>query len=1686
MEILIADDHEQFRRSLRSLIESQPDWHVCAEAANGVEAVERASALKPDVILLDVSMPTMNGLDAARLIHSQTPETEILIVSQNDPSVMEKAALRAGAKGFIPKSKLPQELVKAVDALRGNGAARRHEEQKANPPAGSASAHDFMGGNGEMAERMRNLDWSQTPLGPMEKWPQSLKTSISICLASRFPIVMYWGPEYVVLYNDAYSTILGSKHPWALGQRCCDCWTEIWDTIGPMLDGVVQSAQATWSDDLLLMLHRHGYPEECYFSFSFSPIRIETGAVGGVFTAVIETTEKVIGERRLRTLRDLAARAVDADREQDGLRIAAETLGENLHDIPLSLLCEVGRGKPIRILGAAGVDRAHALCAALQRDDSQLSQHLRRVAESGETLELKDFRACAAELPHGAWQISPQSALLLPIGDVGEEHGAGVLVAAINPHKALNDTYRTFLQLVAHQISTSIADARSHQEERQRAEALAKLDQAKTAFFSNISHEFRTPLTLMLGPLDDLLARNREAATSEQEQLALIHRNSLRLLKLVNTLLEFSRIEAGRVEAAYEATDLSALTADLASVFRSATERAGVRLTVSCPPLPEPVYVDRDMWEKIVLNLLSNALKFTLQGEIAVELRSSAGHAELFVRDTGCGIPAEELPHIFERFHRVHSANARTNEGSGIGLAFVQELVKLHGGSIKADSVLGSGTTFTVAIPFGKAHLPADHIQAAHTQVSTALGADAYVEEAIRWMPGERAAAGTITLQEVAAVARRSTGAGQGPAQRILVADDNADIRDYLRRLLREHHEVMVVGDGQSALQVAREWHPDLILADVMMPQLDGFGLLRAVRGDQLLKSIPVILLSARAGEESRVEGLQAGADDYLVKPFSARELLARVASQLSMAHLRRETEEMERQLRAEADLERNRIRELFMQAPAAIAMLSGPEHRFTFVNREYLKVTGRARVEDFLGKPIREALPEIEGQEYVSLLDEVYRTGVPYVGTEAKAQLDRLASGQPQEAYFNFAYQPLRSIDGKVEGVLVHAVDVTQQVLTRKEIEHREQQFRTLAESIPQLVWMAEPDGNIFWYNQRWYEYTGTTPDQMQGWGWQAIHDPEVLPKVLERWKHSLATGDPFEMVFPLRGADGLFRDFLTRVLPIRNDQGVIVRWFGTNTDVSAQRKAEEALRESERYFREMMDALPAAIYTTDAGGRLTHFNAAALQFSGQILQLGSDEWCFAWKLFRADGSTLDVKQSPMMTALREGRIPESREFIAERADGKRIWFTPYSRLLRDSKGRTIGAIHMLLDITERKAAERTTSLLAAIVGSSDDAIVSKNLDGIITSWNRSAERLFGYSSQEAIGRHITLIIPRDRWKEEEMILTKLKAGEPIDHFETVRLRKDGTPVELSLTISPVRDASGRVIGASKVARDITERKRADRALRESEERFRKLSETLETEVQLRTRELEERTADVLRQSEQLRELSRHLLQAQDEERRHIARELHDSAGQTLTVLGINLAHLAEEAKRSMPQLAKNAEASEQLVQQLHQEIRTTSYLLHPPLLDETGLSAALSWYVEGLESRSGLAIDLSIAEDFQRLPHDLELVVFRFVQECLTNVHRHSGSKNASIRVTREAESVRIEVQDQGKGIPGERLAEIQNRGSGVGIRGMRERIQHFHGTMQIQSDSSGTKVSAVIPVRSEAPPRESSGVERLPAAV
>ena len=779
----------------------------------------------------------------------------------------------------------------------------------------------LLSGSSEVRALMRTCQWSRTPLGEPDNWPASLSAVVRVMLTSRFAMWMAWGPELTFLCNDAYLPTVGLKRDWVIGSRSDKVWAEIWPDIGPRIQHVLATGEATWDEALPLYLERSGFAEETYHTFSYSPLADDAGVITGMLCVVAEVTERVIAERQLSVLRDVGATLAAASTRTEVMNGLETCLSSGARDVPFAVVFLADREGALQRVALH--DPAHHLASAKPQVDLGEPGAWPLAQAAHDAPVLVDLDSISADWPRqegrqGGSAVQspepPRQALIAPItrGESGE--AVGYLVASLNPNRSFDSAYQGFIELLTAQVSAAVARADEFERARERADALAEIDRAKTAFFSNVSHEFRTPLTLMLGPLEDALAVE-PAGSGQREWLEIALRNALRLLRLVNSLLDFSRIEAGREEASYRPTDLAALTADLASSFRSATDKAGLRLTVDAPALSQPAYVDRDMWEKIVLNLISNAFKFTFAGEIGVALREADGVATLTVRDTGIGIPAAQIGKLFDRFHRVEGARGRSFEGSGIGLALVRELVKLHSGDIAVESEEGHGTAFHVTIPLGTAHLSPERVKVASEEPSTAARSQTFVEEALRWLPGD---AGDALLDAGAAREVPHDDAAQSmqaDRRRVLLADDNADLRDYIGRLLADHgYEVETVADGEAALAALRAQRPDILVTDVMMPRLDGFGLLAAVRQDASLRDMPVVMLSARAGDDAKVEGLDAGADDYLTKPFSARELLARVAANVAMARLRREAAEAVRASEA-------KLRELNQQLESRVQL---------------------------------------------------------------------------------------------------------------------------------------------------------------------------------------------------------------------------------------------------------------------------------------------------------------------------------------------------------------------------------------------------------------------------------------------------------------------------------------------------------------------------------------------------------------------------------------------------------------------------------------------------------------------------------------------------------------------------------------------------------------------------------------------
>ncbi|MBY0389027.1 MAG: SpoIIE family protein phosphatase [Mycobacterium pseudokansasii] len=709
---------------------------------------------------------------------------------------------------------------------------------------------------GEMGRRFAEFDWAVHPLGPPADWSPEIRAAVAVALTSRFPIVLWLGPtELFLMYNDAYAHILGDKHPAALGAAGRQVWPEIWTAIGPMLAGVVTTGKATWSDDLMLPLVTAGMPQERYFTFTYSPIIGGRGAVTAVFCAVIETTQRVLSERRLHLLNAVASATMETRTIDDAVSAAVTACAGQPEDLPF-IAVYVRDGPDTDRDGAPLRGATPSMQPVLPADLALLTGWDPAVRSRETALVIGHLDELMPGIDTVFTQDCPRQALVLPLG---ENSAPGALVVGTNPRRPLDPLYHSFCQLLADQLSAAFAAARSYEQQRRRADALAELDRAKTAFLTNVSHEFRTPLTLLLGPLDDAQS-DAGSGTLLAERLGTARRNARRLQRMVDSLLDFSRIEAGRANAKLACTDVGALTSDIASSFSELCARAGLDLELDCHPVLADV--DPDMWETIVLNLLSNAVKYTLTGSITVEVRSEGAHCRAAVRDTGVGIAGHDLGRLFERFYRAANVSGRSAEGTGIGLSLVRGLVELQRGTVQIDSEPGRGTTVTIRLPSSVGDTAVDP-----PYTRTKGGNNPYVEEASQWV-GSSAPRTQITRD-------------QG-GELVLIVDDNADMRAYLDRVLSPHWQTVLVADGEAALNATRRLHPDVIVTDVMMPSLDGFEFVAAIRDDPVLAATPVIMLSARAGAEAVSEGLAGGADDYLPKPFRSQELVERVKSRLA------------------------------------------------------------------------------------------------------------------------------------------------------------------------------------------------------------------------------------------------------------------------------------------------------------------------------------------------------------------------------------------------------------------------------------------------------------------------------------------------------------------------------------------------------------------------------------------------------------------------------------------------------------------------------------------------------------------------------------------------------------------------------------------------------------------------------------
>jgi PAS domain S-box-containing protein len=1295
---------------------------------------------------------------------------------------------------------------------------------------------------------------------------------------------IWWGEHYTNLYNDAYRSMLGSnKHPHFLGKSAKDCWAEIWDVVGVMADSVITTGESTWSENFQLLIDRDGYIEETYFTFSYSPVRDESGGIGGVFCAVTETTQQIVTDRRLRILRELASGAAAAKTPEAACIVAVQTLSQNPADIPFALLYLTETGsKHAQLVAAAGLDvgtLASPLQVDLTQEDAPWS--LTHVNRTGQAERVQQLETYFGELPGGVWNTPSSEALVMPIAQSGKADVCGFLVLAISPRRKFDDNYRGFFDLIASSVSTAISGAYTYAAERQRAEALAELDRAKTTFFSNVSHEFRTPLTLMLSPLEELLAADDKIPAAPRQQLELIHRNSLRLLKLVNTLLDFSRIEAGRMEAVYEPTDLAVVTAELASTFRSLIEQAGLSLVVECSPLPTEVYVDRELWEKIVLNLLSNAFKFTLTGGITVRLQDCQDHIELAIEDTGIGISPDEIPHLFERFYRVKGSQGRSYEGSGIGLSLVQELVKLHGGTIQVVSQPDQGTCITVSIPTGCNHLAPEHIKSSRTLTSTAMGAIPYLEEAWRWLPDyttennrtennrteNNGLSHRSTLDSTTPPSAPSTQSFASMAH-ILVVDDNADMRDYVKRLLEQRYRVTTATDGIEALAAIDQCVPDLVLTDVMMPRLDGFGLLQTLRTHLDTRELPIILLSARAGEEARVEGLESGADDYLTKPFSSRELMARVEATLKMAQLRRESALREQALRLaagqahqETEVTFARLTQLLETMSDAVVELDR-DWRITYQNAAAEQING--------GKPRSQVLGKTHWEEWPAS-----------VGTEMEYQYRKAMAEQVPVCFEHHYYAP-PTFDLWLEihvypseaGLGIFFRDITHRKQSELAIREREEILQLFFKYVPSGIAMFDRQMHYMMASQRWVEdYKLGSVESVVG---RSHYD--VFPEISEQWKqvHQRALAGSTERCEAdcFEREDGSIRWVRWEVRPwyqLNQDIGGIII-FAEN--ITERKQAEVALQKSQLQLQRQLLEIEAIYQSAPIGLNVLDTNLRFIRINQHLADInGLSVDAHLGRTVREVLPEMADAAEPLLRSILETGEPRLNMEISGETPAQpgvqRTWLESFLPL-KDGD-RIVGISTVCEEITELKrneaqrhqteealrrtkaelelrVAERTLELqeandrlhqellqreqieqqlrrnkarYRAIVEDQTEMIARLSPDSKMQFVNSAFCRYFGIEPDELIGKSYSPVVYEADLEKVAQCFQSLSVENPVAVVENRVINGHGEIRWTQWVNRMLFDQQGNVIEFQAVGRDITQLKQVEQALRNSEERL-------------------------------------------------------------------------------------------------------------------------------------------------------------------------------------------------------------------------------------------------------------------------
>jgi PAS domain S-box-containing protein len=1311
----------------------------------------------------------------------------------------------------------------------------------------------------DLGKYIQEFDWGRTSLGPIADWSQSLFTSVQIALGATSPALVCWGSERIAIYNDAFANLLAEQHPHSLGRPVGSIPSEFLASVMARIDGMLVRSESFWRETSRVSMTNRGTVRDLSFSISWNAIKNPAGTVEGYFVAFTDETEKVLRQQRTRTLNALTENLKSSVTLEDVNQHLTAILVQNARELPFTLLYHIGGdGHHVRLIASTGIERGTSSSPTLVDIHGDSPWPFRDALESIEPILVT--RQFAAKFIEGdiSWPANVEKCWVIPIAKPIGDRVMGFFVTGICYGHPFDDGYQSFLKNIASLIAMSLENIRTGNVERLRGDSLDQLNKAKTTFFANVSHEFRTPLTLMLGPIEELLTCSTATiSTTAKNQLEMVNRNGVRLMRLVNALLDFSRIDAGRVQATYEPTNLAEFTENIASLFRSTIENAGLQFKVSTTGIDQTVFVDRDMWEKIVLNLISNAFKFTFQGEIEVSMRllpaksTSPTSIELSVRDTGVGIPEHELPHLFERFHRIPTSEGRSHEGCGVGLALVQELVWLHSGAVRVESKWRRGSTFFVTVPLGYAHLPIEAIAQPRALATSTTIAAPILEEAMQW---------TEATQEDS-LDNRETPSGDGSSSvatrqdtrsRILIVDDNLDMRRYLTLLLNDQYLIETAPDGKVALELTKTFHPDLILSDVMMPHLDGFGMVRLLRQDQDRKEVPIILVSALPAEESRLEGIEAGADDYLIKPFSARELVARVQSHL-------ERSKKNREIAAALRESEKRYRLLFegmLDSVTFCRVIRNDEGEaidwvFIDANPAFQKLVGFQDVE---GKRASEIFPNIQqtNPEFWHAYCRVASTG----------------KAQEIEGYFSpiGKWTKVSIISPLKDHFISIAEDISERKLAEIAVRESEERYRSLFDGSPIPVW--EEDFSLVGRRLEELRSQGITDfDSYFKENFDELKRLATMVRILNVNNASSAlAGAPRETLLKTNLTDyfetskswDIFRDELVALAAGKQTfssdfhvgslsggprfvslhvavapgfEKSLGRVLASFIDLTKQKKVEQDLRLSEEQLRFALEAGGLSSWTWNPLTNEASHNEVGLSLFG----ISPEDWTGDTNLiFQAiHPEDLPNVQRALAESI-QNQSPYHSEFRVVHKNGEVRWLSGYGRMDFDENGVPKAMYGINMDITDRKRSDEQLRIneerLRLALKSAKQGLWDLNVQTGVAVVSPEYATMLGYSPEtfsETNQFWIDRLHPDDR-EHTAKVYQDYVAGRLPDY--SVEFRQQTASGEWKWILSSGRmisfDAEGKPLRMIGTHTDISMLKEAQSAIGRSEHWFQMLFE--------------------------------------------------------------------------------------------------------------------------------------------------------------------------------------------------------------------------------------------------------------------